>query len=61
MRKMRVIKGLAFAAILAISLMATSGSAAARSNKPVDPAIVVGSTGVTWEGIGFTALGVTWE
>lgn len=54
MNKMKVIKGLAFSAILALSLMATTGSAYATSPKTSTPA------GVTWEGSP-TALGVTWE
>ncbi len=58
MNKMKVIKGLAFSAILALSLMATTGSAYATSPKASTP--IVAPAGVTWEG-SFTALGVTWE
>ena len=59
----KVIKGLAFTAVLALSLMATSGSAAAKTDKPTTLVLapIVNTTGVTWEGSGFTALGVTWE
>ena len=53
---MRVIKGLAFSAILALSVIAASGSALADSPKLTTGTGTVAPTGVTWE-----SLGVTWE
>ena len=68
----RTLKGLAFTAVLALSLVATSApafaaqatadttiTATARPKHP--PKIqVVNANGVSWEGA-FNALGATWE
>ncbi len=54
----KVLNGLALTAILAISLLATTGSAEAKTLK--SQPLIIGSSGVTWEG-GFVPLGVTWE
>lgn len=62
MRKM--IKVVGCSAILALTLLAGTGSADARTTRPTPPIVIapiVQTTGVTWEGLGFTALGVTWE
>lgn len=59
----RVIKGLTVTAVLALSLMATSGSAAAKTDKWTSTTLqpVVDATGVTWDAGSYSVLGVTWE
>lgn len=67
----RALQGLALAAILTLSFVATSAPAFAAQSKGDDSALVskgrgkgttdlVIGSGVTWEGA-FTALGSTWE
>jgi len=63
MKKMRVIKGVAFSALLALSLVATTGQAFAAQTKGADGSGIVtngpgtgNGKGITWE-----SAGITWE
>jgi len=63
----KTIKGLAFAAMLALSLVASTSGALAKDNKGgretswTDPGPLDHAQGVTWETAPLDPVGVTWE